>query len=1496
MVRFLNSINIKDIDRFDMDFDLVSRNPFIKEQIDMMIVKDSPWQYCLLEEFLEGLNIIGYPYTMKFLYRKSPTIYDAIALYHDWFRSHNRYQSNVEPISGVDSLIFEFNSEKEKDEYAKTINDFKDFLDFLNYRFEIICNVKEIVDEPVRMSAKQLEKITQKVEIANKEIIEESKEDSNESYYKNTNDIIEDNKAKELEEFNIANKKELKENLKKVNKELKEYSTHKKSNSWRDKLPYNLVEDLDTINENSGNVNITGELYGIDKAKTTRDGKSYLVCGIGLKGKAIGIKISENDEISADDIASYKTGLYANIKGYVSFDRYTQQLIINVSHLLLLPPPEPRKDDYPEKRVELHLHTKMSAMDGVSTIDQYCKIAKSMGHKAIAVTDHGVAQAFPDAEIAGKANGIKIIYGCEFYMVNNDLPFALNPSDKILNKSRYVVFDLETTGLSTKYDRITEFGAVIFENGQIIHSVDILINPEHKIPVYIQNKTHITPEMVKDKPTIEEVMPKILDMFQDSILVSHNITFDVGFINEALRRMNKPPLSQPMVDTLSLSRYMFPYSNRHSLGSLSRNLGIALYNEEEAHRADYDARILNEVWLAMLNKLTKDNYLMKHSELAQIKSSKEMLTHMKGIHLTALVKNRQGLIDLYKLISLSHIDYLADVPKTPKAEIAKYRENLLIGTACFNGEIFDAAKTKSKQDLLSLMKFYDYVEIQPLANYSHLLYTNQVENEEEIIKYLKDIVEAADELHIPVVVTGDVHYANPDDKFTRDIFIANLGVGKKPHPLSSNKVGSNPDQHYRSTKEMMDIFVPIFGLEKAKEMVITNPNKLIENIEELEVITKTLHAPIVPTASEELREGCFKRAHELYGDPLPEIIEERLSKELDGIISNNFSITYWIAHKIVKRAHKDGYMVGSRGSVGSSFAATMYGITEVNPLPPHYRCPKCKHFELVNDPNIFSGYDLADKHCPICGEKMIGDGQNIPFQTFLGFNAEKTPDIDLNFPSDYQQRAFNLTKEFFGENNVFRAGTIETVAEKTAFGYVKGYYEAMYKKEGMSIEEAKEATNKIPQQIIAYLASKCVDVKRTTGQHPGGIVVVPENEPIYNFTPIQYPADDEQSDWYTTHLDYTNAFHEGLLKLDLLGHVDPLALRMMSIMTGVDLSMIPLNDQKVISLFTSDKALERKGNYLRAKTGAAGLPEFGTDTSQDILVDAKPKSFADLVVISGLSHGTDVWSHNAQDLIRNGTCTIREVIGCRDDIMTYLISKGLPKDTSFAIMEAVRKGKGKFKAKENEYVPLMKAHNVPDWYINSCYKIKYMFPKAHAVAYVTMAVRVGYFKIYYPLEFYAVWFTHRAKAYDIDAFLGGLEGVIRRYDEIKRNLNNKLAKKSPKDKDLLKTLSVAIEMLERGYTFANIDLYRSHYSDFLVDHDRKCLIPPFAVLDNLGESAGKTVIEERDKGPFTSKEDLLRRTKLSSTNVDDLSHIGALKGLGDSDQMSLFEFGLEFGD
>ena len=1470
MVRFLNHLSIKDIDRFDMDFDLVSRNQFVREQIDMLIVKDTPWDYALLEEFQNGLAIIGYPYMIQFSYKQKPNVYDAIRLFDDWHRSHNRFQSEITLEGNGDVITFIYNSNEQKEKYEQIIKDFGDFLDFLCYRFEFAHEVREVEKTTPNVSKRTLLKLEEQ---ANKVAEEDADEEKETSYYKDEEDVKEEQEElRKAEEEYIQN---LKDNLEQMKSDQKHgKSTYK---NWRDKIPYQIVKDISLINKDSGNVDVNGELFDIDKPRTLRNGKAFLTFGIGNSTGAINVKAMENEYISAEDLESYRNGMFARIAGYVSIDKYSKQPTIEARAIELLPPPELRIDEEENKRVELHLHSKMSVMDGVTAIEKYVELAKHMGHKAIAITDHGVTQGFPDASEAAKKYDIKMIYGSELYMVNDELPFALNPTDQLLRNASYVVFDLETTGLSTRYDRITEFGGVRFEHGQVVESLDILINPEREIPAKIVEKTKITNEMVKNKPTIKEAIDRILDFMKGAILVSHNITFDYGFINENLKNLGREKLVQPAIDTLSLSHYMFPEANKHTLGALSRNLGITTYNDEEAHRADFDARILNEVWLAMLNRLTKDNYDLKHSDLAKIKSSNAMLKHIRPSHITCLAKNKEGFHDLNELVSLSHIDYLADVPKTPKREIARLRSNLLLGSACLNGEIFDIERTRSKEDLLEAMKFYDFIEVQPPENYVYLINRGACENLDEIKKYIKDIVECAAELGKICVATGDVHYANKEDKIIRDVYIEAPAVGGKPHPLNiRNKNCEAPDQHYRTTREMLDAF-EFLGKEKAYEIVVTNTNLIADMFPDISPIQKELHPPVIEGSPEILTETCYKNARAIYGDPLPQEIQERLQKELDGIIKNGYSVTYYIANRIVSKANEDGFMVGSRGSVGSSFAAHMFGITEVNPLRPHYHCPKCKHLEFIESTQYLSGYDLPDKRCPICGEKMIGDGQNIPFETFLGFNADKIPDIDLNFPSDYQSKAFDYTKVVFGEHNVFRAGTIETVAEKTAFGYVRRYFEH----KGLNPDEVNPA-------LISYLASHAVDVKRTTGQHPGGIMVLPKGLSIYDFTPIQYPADDKDSTWLTTHLAYT-ALHDALLKLDLLGHVDPLALRMMSEMTGLDVKKIPLNDQKVISLFTSDKALNRNGNYLGEKTGAIGLPEFGTQTGMDILRDANPKSFADLVVIAGLAHGTDVWNNNARDLIRNGTCTIRDVIGCRDDIMTYLISKGVQSNIAFKVMEDVRKGR---KVKP-EYEQVMRANNVPDWYIDSCNKIKYMFPKAHAVAYVTMAVRVGYFKLYHPLEFYAVWFTARCKAYDIKAMLAGKEGIIARYNELNVKKQNRAEKLSPKETEIMKMLTIAIEMAERGYKFSNIDLYKSQATSFIVDKESETIIPPFIVIDGLGDSAAESVVEARKNGRFSSKEDLLKRTKLNGTNVDDLSDIGVLDGLGDSDQMSLFEFGLE---
>ena len=1458
MTRFLTSIKLENLDRFDMDFDYVARNENNKEQVDMMIVKKTPWNDDLLDEFLDALENISYPYEMNFSYIEKPTGSDAVDLFENWHYRHNHYNSNLK-ISGFGSNVnFYFQNEEEKTKNQNTVKDFKEFLSFLGYNLKITEN---LIENTHKKPDILLESDQPKLEITDEE-------------------------KTAIDAFKSANAT-MRHDLEK----------RTRSQSWRDKIPYTKINDLSEINDNCSNIDVEGQLYGIDKPKIIGKGLTLLNCGIGKGDAGIQIKILENEYDSAELIESLKNEMWVRILGYVSRDKFKNNLFIDVRAITVIKGPELRKDEEPEKRVELHLHTKMSSMDGVTSIDDYIKLARNMGHKAIALTDHGVVQAFPTAQQVvndlhkadckkAKADKLpepeklKVLYGCEFYSVNDELPFALNPVDVVLNKATFVVFDLETTGLSTRYDAITEFGGIRFENGQIVKTLDLLINPGRPIPKKIIEKTHITDEMVADKPHIEDVLDQILEFMDGAIIVSHNITFDYGFLKEVMKRLGRGDFIKPAIDTLSLSRYLFPDANAHRLGNLSRHLGMDTYNDDDAHRADYDARILNDVWLAMLAKLTKGNENLKHSDLAKIKTTNAMLKHMRASHITALAKNEAGIKDMFELVSLSHINYLADVPKTPKREIARLRQNLLLGSSCCNGEIFEIEMTRSKEDLIEAMNFFDYIEVQPPENYVHLVNRGTIESLDRVKALITDIVETAQSIGKIVVATGDVHYANPEDKISRDIYISAKAVGGKPHPLKMRDPSiENPNQHYRTTREMLDAFA-FLGEEKAYEIVVKNTNLIADMCDAMDPIHNILCKPEIENSDKILTDSCFSKAKELFGDDLPQDIVDRLNKELAGINGNGYSVTYYIAHKIIETAAKDGYMVGSRGSVGSSLAAHLYGITEVNPLAPHYRCPKCRHFEYSHDPSIYSGSDLPEKKCPVCGEQMVHDGQDIPFETFLGFKAEKVPDIDLNFPSDYQASAHNLTKEIFGAENVFRAGTIGTVADKTAFGYVKNYFE--FKMQTLD-------TSMIPTERIAYMASHCTEVKRTTGQHPGGIVVLPKGRSIYEFTPVQYPADDNTADWLTTHFDYHPALEPQLLKLDLLGHVDPLALRLMSLLTGVDVKKIPLNDKKVISLFTSTNALNLDENYLKSKTGSSGLPEYGTDTCSDILIKAKPKSFADVVAIAGLAHGTNVWQHNQEDLIKNGTMTLHDCIAARDDIMKYLIAHDVPSEIAFDTMEKVRKGR----KIPLEHIPVLKEHNIPDYYIDACNKIKYLYPKAHAVAYATMAVRVGYFKVYYPLEFYAVWFSARCDAYDIYAMLGGKERIISRYEEIERAMKDRSIKVSNKDKAIHAMLEVAIEMAERGFKFENIDLYKSHATDFILDKENGALIPPFIVIDGLGEAAAQSVVEARKDGEFTSKEDLLRRTKLNGTNVDDLDALGVLKGLGDTDQMSLFEFGLD---
>ena len=879
MTRFLTSINLENIDRFDMDFDLVARNQYNREQVDMLIVKDTPWDFELFEEFEDALQTIKYPYSMKFSYIHKPIASDATKMFGDWHYRHNHFNSNLKLVGINKTITVYYDDEEQKSKNASTIKDFKEFLDFIGYNFEIVEKIAEKTPENPGIS--------------------ESKEEVKKEISKDEESAINAFKST-------------------ISEMRHDMERNSRSQSWKDKIPYKKIENISDITEDSANVDIEGQLYGIDKPKIIRSGLTMLLAGIGKGADAISIKILENEHMSSDFIESLKNGMWVRVLGYVSKDSFKGNLTIDVRALTETEGPELRKDDEENKRVEMHVHTKMSAMDGVTSIEDYIKLAKSMGHKAIGVTDHGVVQSYPNAQSAGIKAGIKVLYGCEFYMVNDELPFALNPVDIPLNKATYVVFDLETTGLSTRYDAITEFGGIRFENGQIVKTLDLLINPGRPIPQKIIEKTHITNEMVADKPHIEDVIDQILEFMDGAIIVSHNITFDYGFLKEVMKRLGRGEFIKPAIDTLSLSRYMFPDATAHRLGNLSKHLGMDIYDDESAHRADYDARILNDVWLAMLARLTKGNEGLKHSDLAKIKTTNAMLKHMRPSHITTFAKNEKGVQSIFKLVSLSHVNYLADVPKTPKREIEALRENLLLGSACQNSDVFEIEMTRSREDLLEAMSFYDFIEVQPPENYINLVNRGVIDSIDRVKAYITDIVECADELGKPVIATGDVHYANPEDKISRDIYIAAKAVGGKFHPLHMRDPHiENPNQHFRTTREMLDAF-EFLGKEKAFEIVVTNSNKMADMMDAMAPIHTELCKPEIPDSDKMLTKACFDKAHELYGENIPQDIVDRLNRELEGINGNGYSVTYYIAHEIIKRANENGYMVGSRGSVGSS--------------------------------------------------------------------------------------------------------------------------------------------------------------------------------------------------------------------------------------------------------------------------------------------------------------------------------------------------------------------------------------------------------------------------------------------------------------------------------------------------------------------------------------------------------------------------------------------------
>ena len=1119
---------------------------------------------------------------------------------------------------------------------------------------------------------------------------------------------------------------------------------------------------------------------------------------------------------------------------------------------------ETRQDNSEVKRVELHMHTQMSQMDAMTSATDLIKRAMKWGMKSIAITDHGVVQAFPEAhKLLGYDNpNMKIIYGVEAYLAPDKNAIVTNSKGQDIDTT-YCVLDLETTGFSATTEKITEVGIMKIKNGEVLDKFSCFVNPEKHIPQRVSEVTNITDDMVADSETIDKVFPKILDFIEGSVLVAHNAPFDMGFLKQNAKILGYE-FDYTYLDTLSLAKDLFPDYKKYKLGKIAENLGIKV---EVAHRALDDVDTTVKVFNVMM-KMLKERGAKKVDDIDEVSSTeearKEAYKKLKTYHAIILAKNYVGLRNLYKLVSYSHVDYFYRRPRILKSLLEKYREGLIIGSACEAGELYQAIELgRTDEEIEEIANFYDYLEIQPIGNNQFLIRNETVKDEEALRDINRKIVSLGEKINKPVVATCDVHFMDPQDEIYRRILEAGQGY---------QDADNQAPLYLRTTEEMLEEF-SYLGEEKAYEVVVTNTNKISDMCDRISPISPEKCPPHIPGCEQTIKDIAYSKAHELYGDPLPEIVQTRLDKELDSIIKNGFSVMYIIAQKLVWKSNEDGYIVGSRGSVGSSFVANMTGITEVNSLPPHYRCPNCK-FSDFTDYGYKNGFDLPDKDCPKCGHKLDKDGMDIPFETFLGFNGDKEPDIDLNFSGEYQAKAHKYTEVIFGKGTTFKAGTIGTIADKTAYGYVKKYY-----------EERNIPINRAETQRIA---SGCTGIKRTTGQHPGGIIVVPKGREIYEFCPVQHPADDPKSDIITTHFDY-HSIDQNLLKLDILGHDDPTMIRMLQDITGKDPTKVPLDDKETMSIFSSTDALGVTKEQIHSEVGSFGVPEFGTKFVRGMLVDTKPTTFDELIRISGLSHGTDVWLGNAQSLIEAGTVTLQDAICCRDDIMIYLIKMGLPPNPAFKIMETVRKGKAlKDPAKWEEYKALMKEHNVPDWYIKSCEKIKYMFPKAHAAAYVTNAFRIAWFKVHEPLAYYASYFSIRADEFDSDCMIFGKEKVKNKMKEIDLQGNNA----TTKDKNMYAILELVLEMYERGFEFLPMDLYKSHSTKFLVEDG--AIRPPLNSIPGLGTVAAEGIARAREEGKFMSIDDLKIRSKVGNSVTDLLKNYGCLKGMSQSNQMSLF--------
>ena len=1335
-------------------------------------------------------------------------------------------------------------------------------------------------------------------------------------------------------------------------------------------------EIRDIIGEDN-NVVVECYVFGTDIFEPSKSNFKILTLKISDNTDSIYCKIFSKD---ADEFAGLcskiKTGKWYKIRGYTKNDPYSRDLVLNVRDIMEIPSKDVDiTDERDEKRVELHAHTMMSQMDGVTKFDlgkHTCELvsrAIKMGYRGVAITDHNGCQAFPVAygiindynkKIEDKSKHFKGLYGVELTLVDDTVNIVVRPTDEPLMNNTYVVFDTETTGFNAAGgDQMIEIGAVKIKEGEIIDRFDELINPGRHIPDKITELTCITDEMVKDSSDEETVTKRFLEWTGNLPMVAHNAKFDISFIEMAMKKYNLGEFKNTVIDTLELSRVIDQGFARHGLSALVKRYNVP-WDEDAHHRADYDAEGTALVFHKMIEKLSSQN-LKKISDLENLISKDEIYKFGRTFHFNAIAVNKTGLTNLFKIISLANTTYLYKTPRILRSKLNELREGLLIGSGCYLSEVFIEGRSKDGEELTNIINFYDYVEVQPPSVYSHLIDLSDFKNEYELKEHIKKVVNATKEAGKIIVATGDVHHFNKEDKVYREIIVNQKVPGGGRHPLAKREIKSIPSQHFRTTEEMLNDF-DFLGENLAYEIVVTNTNKVLDMVDEIEVIIDTNGIPFSPRVKSDdgssyldcprvVTDLVYNKALEWYGNPLPHNIEERISKELygdavyncykekilssnpnisdkelesdifknvhntvfegfdavkslikehlkekwtnedgeltddvlnkkvkkelGGIIGGGFDPIYLIAQRLVKHSNDEGYLVGSRGSVGSSFVATMMGITEVNPLPAHYRCTNCKHSIFDDEEGnplgskYSTGFDLPDKKCPKCGEILYKDGQDMPFATFLGFNADKVPDIDLNFSELSQASAHAYTKVLFGEDNVYRAGTIGTVADKTAFGYVRGYLE----EKGLTRRNAE----------IERLAIGCTGVKRTTGQHPGGIVVIPDYMKVFDFTPFQFPAEDVTSPWRTTHFDY-HAIDQCVLKLDILGHSDPTQLRMIQDITKTDITKVPLDDKETMSIFTSTKALGVTNEQIMCDTGTLGIPEFGTPFTISMVAETKPTTFAELIKISGLSHGTDVWLGNAQELIKNNIVPFKEVIGCRDDIMVYLMYHGVKPIKAFKIMEFVRKGKA---SKDPEgwkaHVETMKEANIPDWYIDSCQKIKYMFPKAHAAAYVISAFRIAWYKVHMPVAFYASWLT--SKATDVD-----VETMIQGYDAIKQkiiDIQNKGYDATNKENGVLESLKVALEATARGIKFLPIDLYKSNATIWEVNDDMS-IYPPFSSIDGLGVTVANNIVNERAKQDFFSIEDVQNRGKVSQTLIDKMRFMGIFGSMPETSQLSLF--------